>query len=82
MLPFNYAGIAMSLYPFRRIVVELPSGINLTSLLEDLSVFIEFTSGKALHIVYGMALLGIASAWSEYIGINETSVECQCSELR
>ena len=59
------AGAAMVLYPFARILVEVWSGINLTSHAEDVEVAIELSSDKMFFIVLGLALLGISKALSE-----------------
>jgi len=60
------AGIALILYPFVRIVVEVWSGVNLTSHVEDTSISIELSAENAFYIIYGMALLGMDRAWSEF----------------
>ena len=64
------AGLALISYPFVRTFIEVWSGVNLTSHVETASVSIEFSSEKAFYVVYGMAVIGIAKAWSE---INKAS---------
>jgi hypothetical protein len=68
----TFAGLALITYPIVRTFVEVWSGTNLTSHIETASVSIELSSEKAFYIVYGMALIGIASARSE---INMSSKE-------
>lgn len=59
------AGVALVLYPFARILVEVWSGINLTSHTEDVEAAIQISSDKMFFIVFGLALLGISKAFSE-----------------
>ena len=59
------AGAALVLYPFARILVEVWSGINLTSHAEDVEVAIQISSDKMFFIVFGLALLGVSKALSE-----------------
>ncbi len=66
----TFAGFALITYPFVRTFIEVWSGLNLTSHIETASISIELSSEKAFYIVYGMAIIGIASAWSE---INKSS---------
>jgi hypothetical protein len=63
-------GCCLIIYPFLRTFVEVWSGLNLTSHIEAEGVAIEFSSEKALYVVYGMAVIGMAIASSE---INKTS---------
>ena len=59
------AGIALILYPFARTFVEVWSGLNLTSHATGIDVAIEFSSEKLFFVVFGLSLLGLASACSE-----------------
>ena len=65
-----FGGSCLIIYPFARIFVEVWSGLNLTSHIETEAVAIELSSEKALYVVYGMAVIGMAMASSE---INKTS---------
>ncbi len=59
------AGVGLILYPFFRTLVEVWNGINLTSHVAGVEVSIDISSEKLFFIVFGMALLGVASAWAE-----------------
>lgn len=59
------AGVGLILYPFFRTLVEVWSGINLTSHAAGVEVSIDISSEKLFFIVFGLALLGVASAWAE-----------------
>ena len=60
------AGVGLILYPFLRTLVEVWSGINLTSHAVGVEVSVTFSSEKLFFIVFGLALLGVASAWAEH----------------
>lgn len=58
-------GFLLVLYPFVRTAVEVYSGLNLTSHVEDVPVGVEFSSEKALYIVFGIAMIGLGTAISK-----------------
>lgn len=57
------AGLLIALYPIFRTLVEVWSGLNLTSHVENVPVDIEISSDKAFYIVFGFAIAGMASAF-------------------
>jgi hypothetical protein len=60
------AGWSITLYPMARTLVEVLSGINLTSHANDVEVAIVISSDKMFFIVFGLGLLGAATAWAEH----------------
>lgn len=61
----RFAAAGLILYPFCRTLVEVWSGINLTSHATGVEVSVNISSEKLFFIVFGLALLGISSAWAE-----------------
>jgi hypothetical protein len=57
------AGLFIALYPVFRTLVEVWSGLNLTSHVENTPIEIEFSSDKAFYFVFGFAIAGMASAF-------------------
>ena len=57
------AGAGLILYPVLRTVVEVWSGLNLTSHATGVEVAIHLSSEKLFFIVFGLAILGLYSAW-------------------
>lgn len=59
------AGTTLIVYPFARSCVDVWMGIVLTSHVPGKGIAIEFSAEKLFFVVFGMAVLGIASAIAE-----------------
>lgn len=65
------AGAGLILYPFFRTLVEVWSGLNLTSHATGVEVSIHLSSEKLFFVIFGLAVLGLSSSWAEFNQLNQ-----------